>query len=485
MQFRTTTQTTSNLAIRFASNYTSNIADLQQDISSGVQLHRASDDPVAFRQVSSLTGRFQQLESESFAIASAEVTLNTSVTSIQQVNDVIVTARTLAQQGVQATDANEREALAVEAEALLDTLKDISRSRFAGTYLYSGTESNQPPFEFGEPLVQGGTIVADYQGGDEGSFAFVGSGIAIETYYVGSEVFGQSNRQELLVFGDTGAANGAGTDSIVGRANLIVEHSLTTFSGNSGVAAGASSPQNDTVLGPLGANSIRINDTSGTGASGTVSLNGGPEVEWTLADTDLIVTDTDGRQVHLDLSGIAAGFSGDIDFVSDGTVSVDGGLTEVAIDFSASQTIVDSTTGQQTHIDTSGISQTGTDRLEFPQTSNVFQVFHELIADLRNVREFDSVDYAESLDRRLGELTALGDHALLTLGRQSASLQSLEELGNRVDDLQLQTEIQLNELQATDIPEAVLNLQNQQLLLEFTYSIAAQVTSTSILDFLR
>ena len=118
------------------------------------------------------------------------------------------------------------------------------------------------------------------------------------------------------------------------------------------MAAGASSPQNDTVLGPLGANSIRINDTSGTGASGTVSLNGGPEVEWTLADTDLIVTDTDGRQVHLDLSGIAAGFSGDIDFVSDGTVSVDGGLTEVAIDFSASQTIVDSTTGQQTHIDT-------------------------------------------------------------------------------------------------------------------------------------
>ena len=67
--------------------------------------------------------------------------------------------------------------------------------------------------------------------------------------------------------------------------------------------------------------------------------------------------------------------------------------------------------------------------------------------------------------------------------RQSASLQSLDELSNRVGDLQLQTEIQINELQATDLPEAVLNLQNQQTLLEFTYSVAARVASTSLLNF--
>ena len=183
------------------------------------------------------------------------------------------------------------------------------------------------------------------------------------------------------------------------------------------------------------------------------------------------------------MSGITAGFDGDVDLASDGTVSVDGGLTSVAIDFSESQTIVDSVTGGQTHIDTSGISQTGTDRLEFPQTSNVFQVFHELISDLRNTREFDSVDFAESLDRRFGELSALSDRVLVTLGQQSASLQSLDELSNRVGDLQLQTEIQINELQATDLPEAVLNLQNQQTLLEFTYSVAARVASTSLLSF--
>ena len=485
MTFRTTSQTANNLAIRFAANYNSNIIGLQTNISSGTRLQRASDDPVAFRQVTSLTTRLQQIESELTSIDSAEVILNSSVTSIQQANDVIVSARSLAQQGVQTPleDESAREALAVEVEALLASLQDISLSRFAGEYLYAGTESNAPPFEFGDPVVEGGPLVADYQGGAEGSFAFVGTSIAVETYYAGDQIFGQSNREDVLVFGNTGAANGAGTDSIVGRADLIVEHTATTYAGGSGVAPGTSSPGNDTVLGVLGANSIRIVDTSGTGAAGTVSLNGGLEFPWQQSDTDLIVTDERGRQVSLDLSGITAGFDGDVDLASDGTVSVDGGLTSVAIDFSESQTIVDSVTGGQTHIDTSGISQTGTDRLEFPQTSNVFQVFHELISDLRNTREFDSVDFAESLDRRFGELSTLSDRVLVTLGQQSASLQSLDELSNRVGDLQLQTEIQINELQATDLPEAVLNLQNQQTLLEFTYSVAARVASTSLLNF--
>lgn len=483
MPFRTTSQTTNNLAIRFAANYNSNIANLQRDISSGSRIHRASDDPVAFRQVTSLSGRLQQLESESISITSAEVTLNASTASIQQANDVILRARSLAQQGVQATSESERESLAVEVESLLESLQDISLSRFAGDFLFAGTESDAPPFEFGDPVVEGGTLVAEYQGGAEGSFAFVGTSISIETYYAGDEIFNQSNREDVLVFGNTGAANGAGTDSIVGRADLIVEHTATTYAAGSGVAAGASSPQNDTVLGALGANSISIVDTSGTGTSGTVSLNGGLEFPWQQSDTNLTVTDESGRQVSLDLSGVTAGFDGDVDLASDGTVSVDGGLTSVAIDFSASQTIVDSITGDQTHIDTSGISRTGTDRLEFPQTSNVFQVFHELISDLRNTREFDGVDYAESLDRRFGELSELSDRVLTTLGRQSASLQSLNELGNRVGDIQLQTEIQINELQATDLPEAVLNLQNQQTLLEFTYSVAARVTSISLLNF--
>ena len=485
MQFRTTAQTSNSQAIRFISQYSANIFNLQNDISSGIDLRKASDDPIAFRQVSSLTRQLQELDSEAIAIADAEAKLNTSVSSVQQAFEVLNSAKVLAQQGVQASSESERSALAVELESALDRLIDLAKSQNAGSFLYSGARSDKTPYEFGDPLVEGGPLVANYQGSSESSFAFIGRNIAIETFYSGEEIFSNSQREDVVVYGSTGAKNGAGTDSMVGRANLIVEHSLTTYEGTSGVAAGSSSVAGDTIVGATGTHQISITDTSGTGEFGTVRLNNGDEVNWSLTDTDLEIVAGGGAKVFLDMSGITAGFSGDVNLTSEATLSVDGGATTTLVDFSNSQTIVDSTTGEQVHIDTSEIGSVGTDYLEFPGTSNAFQVLHELIEDFKGVRNLDAAEFSESLDQSIGHLTRLADEALVAIGRQSASLASLDELGSRVGTLQLESQVQISDLQATDIPTAVLNLQNQQNLLEFTYSITASIASTSILDFLR
>jgi flagellar hook-associated protein 3 FlgL len=110
---------------------------------------------------------------------------------------------------------------------------------------------------------------------------------------------------------------------------------------------------------------------------------------------------------------------------------------------------------------------------------------YELTQDLRNTRNLDSSQLAESLDRRLGELDAVADHVLNVMGQQSASLQSLRQLDFRIQDLQLETETQLSNLQSTDVAETVLRLQNDQSLLEYTYAITAEITSIGLIDFLR
>ena len=79
----------------------------------------------------------------------------------------------------------------------------------------------------------------------------------------------------------------------------------------------------------------------------------------------------------------------------------------------------------------------------------------------------------------------VADHVLEVMGRQSASLQVLDELEFRVQDLQIQVETELSDLTSTDIPEAVLRMQNDQTLLEYTYAVTAQIASTSLIDFLR
>ena len=485
MNFRTSTFAGSNQALRFSQQYNASILKYQNQISSGVRLNRPSEDPVAFRQASSLTVRLQELRTESYTIVDSETKLNTSVSQLQETHNLLSRASNLAQQGVQATSASERNALAIEVEGLLTSLKHITKTKASGSYLYAGTRTDQVPFAFDSPEVEGGTLKVDYLGSEGNSRAYIGDSVSIDTFLAGDQIFSNPNRGDALLFGESGAKVGLGTDSLVGRATLQVRHTLTTYFGASGIAAGSSSAASDTAIDAAGENNLIVQDTSGTGDYGTIKFNGGETIAWTRTDTDLEVLDNNGRVIHVNMSAIAAGFNGVVDFESTGTLSVDGGLTQVAIDFSDSQTITDSTTGKQTHIDTRELKKTGDDFLEFPGTTDAFQTVYELIQDLRNTRGLDNQRLSESLNRRIGDLNRVADHVLEVMGRQSASLQVLDELEFRVEDLQIQVETQLNDLTSTDIPEAVLRLQNDQTLLEYTYAVTAQIASTSLINFLR
>jgi flagellin-like hook-associated protein FlgL len=485
MFYRTTAQSNSQTAIRFAAQYNQQITNYQLHLTSGVRLHRPSDDPIAFRQANALTTQLGQLENDTSTISDISLKLNSSSSLLQSSSELISRASALGQQGIQASSQAERNALAVEVEGLFSSLKNIALTQTGGTYLYSGTRTKQPPYEFSEPEVAGATLNAQYLGSRENSQSHIGSATSVDTYYSGDQIFANKNRQDVVVIGTTGAKNGAGTDNMIGRATLLVKHSVTNYEAGSGIQAGVSSADKDTVLGQLGDNELTIADTSGTGDFGTVQLNNGDVVQWQRSDDDLVVSDSNGRKLFLDTGSITAGFNGTVQFSSDGTLSVDGGLTEVAIDFSSSQTVTDSTSATQTHIDTREIKQVGDDSLEFPGTSNLFQVFHELISDLRNDRGLDNVGAAESLERRLSELGEYSNQVLDVLGQQSASAQSLQEVEIRVQTLQLEVETQISNIQGTDIPETVLRLRNEQTLLEFTYAVSAQIASSTILDFLR
>lgn len=485
MFYRTTSFSSSNQALRYSSRYTANIQNYQKQISSGLRLHKPSDDPVSYRQVASLTVRAQELRTQKFSISDTEAKLNTSTIAIQDSADLLQRARTLAVQGVQATSEGEGNALAIEVEGLLQSLQGISQTQFSGEYLYSGTRSGDAPYQFDGPRVEGGTLNAEYLGTSQSSRAYINQTFSVETYVSAEEIYGQDNRQEPVYQGTSGARFGKGTPTIVGRATLQVRHTSTTYAGTSGVTAGSGSVTGDTLIGATGSHQLVINDTSGDGTAGTIQLNDGEVISWTNSDTNLRVVQADGEALYVNLSSIAAGFNGTVDLESSGTISVDGGLTETIIDFSASQTVIDSTTGQQVHIDTRSVHEVGDDFLEFPGTSNAFQVLYELASDLRNTRGLDNGSRVEAINRRIGELEGLSDQIFAVLGEQSASLQTLQELSLRTDDLEVDVETQLSTLQSTDVPEAVLRLQNDQSLLEFTYSVVAQVNSVSLLDFLR
>lgn len=251
------------------------------------------------------------------------------------------------------------------------------------------------------------------------------------------------------------------------------------------MAPGTSSPGGDTILGPAGRHQIVINDTSGTGAFGTIALNGGPAIPYDNTMTNLEVMGRGGEKVFVDTTAITAGFNGAINITADGTLSIDGGATVTAIDFSANQVIIDSSSGKMTTINSTDIAYTGDDYLEYPGTANVFQTVFELTQDLRGTRGLDSSQLADSLGRKLGELDRLSDQVLLNVGIQSTTLQSLEQLKFRNQDLAVEAETLQSNLQSTDLAEAIMRLQNEMTLQQYTYTVASQILSQRLLDFLQ
>ncbi len=484
--FRVTSFAVGNRAIQFQSRHNAEILKYQEQISSGIRLQKPSDDPIAFRQISSLTSRLTELYSDRQSLNNAQSILNASAIQIQEYSNVLTRAQSLAQQGIQAFDDNAREALALEVDGLLTQLKDLSNSTFNGAYIYGGTKSSGPPFSFAEPDINGRTLSVSYSGSEKNSRAYVGEAVSIDTYYSGLEIFSNKNRSATVVHGNTGIKSGPGTDTLVGKVELQITHDLTEYQGVSGIQPGTRSASLDSIIGEVGVHSVTIVDTAGDGSAGTISLNGGPEVAFTNADTDLRVeSGASGEVVYVDTSAIAAGFNGTVDIRATGSLSVDGGRSKTAIDFTNDQIVSDSETGNFAVLDTVDVTTTGTNTLEFPGTSDAFQLLYDLSVDLRNENGFSNAEAAATLNRRLGELESMHDHALSILGEQSTSLATLESLNFRIEDLEISVETQLVDLQSTDIPEAVLRLENSRSLLQYTYAVTAQISSLGLLDFLR
>jgi flagellin-like hook-associated protein FlgL len=226
-------------------------------------------------------------------------------------------------------------------------------------------------------------------------------------------------------------------------------------------------------------------DTSGTGASGTVSLDGGPPVSFSSTDTDLKVTSANGDTVYLNLAAITPGFNGDIAITATGTFSVDNGATEVVIDFSTNQVVTDSTTGAVTNVDGSNIRRAGSERIEYPGTLGAFEALMALRDDLRNIRALNPTEQIEAISRLIGELDRARSVILGMVGEQSASLENLEFLERRLQDVKLETEKSASDLESADISELVFNIQSQENLLRLTYATAARVFDQSLLDFLQ
>ena len=486
MNLRVPNSTFFTQAIANSQARTADIAKLQLQLSSGIRLQKPSDSPADMRDVLLEKAREGRMESTLANINDTRSRLNVSNTSLLDINDALVSARTLALQANQPLDDASRDTLAQQIDSLLNRVFTLANSSDRGDYIFAGTQTKTKPFAFDGNLKDAAAGSIQYAGGNTRAQALIGPDVTVDTFYSGAEIFlGRQRGATTFVNGQTGAQPGDSVDSGVGIANLQVRVGTVTFSAGSGVATGTDIGDS-TIIGPAGVHQLNIQDTSGTGAAGTISLNGGEAIDFTSSDTNLEITGPHGEKIFLDMSAITAGFSGTVDITAGGTLSTDNGATNVAIDFSANQQVISSTTGEVTYVDTSQVRKAGDESVEYAGTAGMFDALINLRDDLRNTRGLDDGALSDAFARRLDDLDRVRDDIMRAVGEQSVALENLDALQIRTEDLQLEVRSVISDLESADISEVVLRLQQQENLLQFTYATTASILgNTNLLNFLR
>jgi flagellar hook-associated protein 3 FlgL len=189
---RRTNDMTSRQTLYDLNNVTNQLAKIQSQLSSGKQIQQPEDDPFGAGRAMFLRDEVSQVQQYQRNISEGQAWLQTSDTALTNVRDTMQRIRELVVQGGNGTlDQPGMDAIAKEIGQLKETLRDQANSTFAGRYIFSGTQTDKPPYPAPANTFAGntGTVLRT-----------IGTGQTVQVNQDGPTVFGPngSNLFDLL-----------------------------------------------------------------------------------------------------------------------------------------------------------------------------------------------------------------------------------------------------------------------------------------------
>lgn len=371
------------------------MTSLQEQVTTGSRVNRASDDSSAAYQILGLNSQQSSLanyvDNISSIVGSLEYSSTVIVDMIASISEVM-TQLTQVTSGVY--NAENREMAADSVNEMLEQLVSLANSEYAGQYLFGGSNTSSEPY-----LVErtnGEITSVTYQGSYTNREVKVASGLESAISLIGDNIFRSNDRGDAEFSGNTGARAGTGTSSVRGYAWLAV-----------------------------------------TGSTGNYSLS------------------------------IDGGLS---------TFSTDGTDTNLAV--------TNSVTGEVLYVDTTEITGTGTDFVSVPGTYDVFNALICIRDILNNSQNLPEEQIDEILDTPLsilGEVDGLLTQAEVPLGYKINFLDNLKE---NLTDLKYDAEDEATALQEADVAQLAIDLTRIEILYQMSLSVAGELMSLSLLDFI-
>ncbi|MDD3613118.1 MAG: flagellar hook-associated protein FlgL [Eubacteriales bacterium] len=154
--------TNQGLLHNYLSNLNRNLTYLskfQNQLSSGKEIHRPSDDPFGSTRVMSLRNSLAQNKQYLRNIEDSMGWIDMTDTALGNMGDILTRIKELSIQGFSGTMAeNDRHAVEVEVKQLIDQLAQIGNTKYDGKYIFAGSATTQRPFSVnGDMLSYNGT----------------------------------------------------------------------------------------------------------------------------------------------------------------------------------------------------------------------------------------------------------------------------------------------------------------------------------------
>lgn len=450
-------------------------SQLQQAVATGRRINRPSDDPAAALRILPLRNDLRDLEQLSGNVSLARETLDTSAASLEDASALMQRARELTTQAANGTLSNsDRQSISAEVDQLLKQLVGIGNSRRGDRYLFGGTATGDAPFDLIEG--DGGSRVV-YRGNRDSLQIDVAPGVSTALNIPGDSILLARSRSGTTfspAFGSTatGAAAVGFGDTGVGFGRLDVTFAGLHSDAPSTVTAGNGAT---TALGPL-----TFQFTTGPD---TLAIGGGPAVPLPVSDGTF--TTADGRTISLTVTGVPAVTSGTL--TARAGLSTDGGQTVTDIsDFSASSVqIGNSHDGTVLNVDVRNLARTGSEEVKFEGTFDAFTTLATLRDLLRNENGLPDQIVRDRIAEMLPEVSDAHDAVLDGLRELGFRASSMDVLKNRVEGLRVSRTESLSAVEDTDIAEAILEMQRQDMSYQAALQISARLMQTSLQGFLR
>lgn len=204
-----------------------NVQTAFQQVSTGLRVNSASDDPAASAaliQVQAQAANVDQYSTNAESVLSQAQTADGTLTSVVQLLNQAITTGTEGANGT--SSASDRVSLAADVQGILSSVVGLANTSFQGASLFSGTANGQAAFVADSTSPTGYT----YTGNSGVNQVGVGESLTVQANIPGSTLFTNPNASVLGALSGLVTALKTGTSTDIGTATAAVTTALNYVS---------------------------------------------------------------------------------------------------------------------------------------------------------------------------------------------------------------------------------------------------------------